>query len=291
MIRIVASLLFAFAVIPAQTTTPASAPDELAALAARVDAAHHPRGPVPRITGLTASLALHLLDPKAEQRGQVDLDVKFLEWTKSAGRKPVALVRLQIIEGNTKVVRGRDRDGPWQLVKEEAKDLEGADSAQDLEHFTQHVNLLKQLVRFLAPGDVVRALQNAGPVRNETLVLGRVQIACDSIEGRLADFPLVRRGTDEVPAHAKFWLTKDRGTVAAVDVWPLRDGVRDDTAGERVLLDELFERDGVLVPKRLRHFVRDDAGKWRIDTEAVLDVVTLRPDPALRVEDFDRARK
>ncbi|MBL8752793.1 MAG: hypothetical protein JNK15_05785, partial [Planctomycetes bacterium] len=78
MIRTAAPLLLALATAAAQAPTAAATPaaDELAALAAKVETAHRPRGPVARVGELTASFAVHLLDPTAEQRGQVDLDVK-----------------------------------------------------------------------------------------------------------------------------------------------------------------------------------------------------------------------
>ncbi len=288
MIRIVLPFLLALASPRAQTPAPPTG--ELEALAAKVETAHRPKGPVPRITALRATFTVHLLDPTAEQRGQVDLAVQFLEWQRTTNSKTTALVRYQMSEASTQVVRGLDRDGPWQIVKGEARDLESADSTQDLEAFRQHANVLKQLVRFLSPGDALRSLQEPGPVRTEDLVIGREdKVACQTIEGRLAEFPMVRKGQADGPVAVKFWIAEPQGVVVAVDVWPLRDGKPDTRAGERILLQELKDRDGVLVPLRLKHLQSDAEGKLRTSTEAVLVKLELRPE--LRVEDFDRTRK
>ncbi|MFY9342117.1 MAG: hypothetical protein WAT39_06500 [Planctomycetota bacterium] len=262
--------------------------DDLQALAQSVETAHRPKGPVPAVTALRASFEVHLTDPAAEQKGQVDLAVQYLEWTRPGASRPVALLRYQVGDAGTQVTRGRDRDGPWHLVQGKPRDL-NADFQQDLDTFQAHANLMKQLVRFLSPGTVLRALQQPGPVSSEVLVVARgSEVGCRTIAGDLASFPLVRGGSDDGPVHVRFFVDQANGRLCALDAWPLRDGKRDDRQGERVLLLDFFERDGLLVPRRILHLFRDEQGKPRPNTEAVLMKLELRPE--LRAEDFDRTR-
>jgi hypothetical protein len=56
-----------------------------------------------------------------------------------------------------------------------------------------------------------------------------------------------------------------------------------------MLLLDLHERDGVLVPRELKHLFRNETGKLRLKTRAVLNNLSLRP--KLDVDDFDRTKK
>lgn len=285
--RIVFPLLCSMALASAQN--PADAPDELATLATRVELAHRPKGPVPAVTALQAVFQVHLLDPNADQKGVVDLAVRYLEWTRPNSKKPTILIRYEVGETGARIVRGRDADGPWHLVQGRPRDLQNADYERDYAIFKQHTNLAKQLVRFLSPGAVMRELQQPSPIGDEDLAVERgVRVACQTIEGGLASFPLVHQGQDELPVHAKFFVAKATGQLAALDIWPLRDGKRDDTQGERVLLLQLQERDGLLVPSELRHLFRDGEGRLRPNSKAVMVKLELRPE--LRAEDFDRTK-
>jgi hypothetical protein len=157
-------------------------PIELRELAQRVDQAHPPRGPVPAVTALRTDLTLHLQDPAAEQRGQVDLAVQFMMWTPE-GKKERPLLRYEVRDAGKPIVRGRDRFGYWQLFQGKPKDLTTADLATDLEQAQRHTSLARQLLRFLSPGEVLRALQQPSPVREEKLPIerGKPPIVCSTM--------------------------------------------------------------------------------------------------------------
>jgi len=262
---------------------------DLEAFAARLDAAHHPNGAVLPIEAFTGALELHLLDARAEQRGQVDLDVRFLEWRQPGKTRVRPLLHYQVLEAGKPIVRGRDRFGPWQLVQGKPTDLDDR-LPQDRDECERHTNLARQLLRFLDPAAVVRDLQRPSSVRDEPLLVERsVRIDCTTVEGDLAAFPLLRQADEGTAVHVKVFATKAEGRLLAVDAWPVRDGKVEPTRGERVLLLDLHERDGVLVPREVKHLFRDEAGKLRLQTRAVLTRLSLRP--ALGVDDFDRTRE
>lgn len=268
-------------------TEPAPAPGGLEGLAARVDAAHRPDGPTPVVTALRGAVELHYVARDAEQRGQVDLDLRYLEWQRPGGAKVVPLMRYEVKQAGAPVVRGRDRNGPWQLVKGEPRDLLAADAAQDLAEYERRQNLVRQLLRFLAPGDVLRTLQQAGPVVREDLELGRgAKIACDTVTGALPAFPLMRQGGDDAPAQLKVWIDAATNRLLAVDAAPMKDGKPDVANGERVRLTDLRPRDGLLVPGEVLHLFAGADGKFALQTRAVITTLQLRPE--LKAEDFDR---
>jgi hypothetical protein len=93
---------------------------------------------------------------------------------------------------------------------------------------------------------------------------------------------------DDAPVLLQVYVTKDNGTLLAIDATPIVDGKPDPQRSERTLLGDLRERDGLLVPHELRHLFRDASGQLRPQSRAVLVRVSLRPE--LRVEDFDRTR-
>lgn len=259
---------------------------DLEALAGRVRAAHHPKGPVAPVQAFTGSLELHLVDADAEQRGQVDLDVRFLEWTPPGKTRVRPLLRYQVVQAGKPIVRGRDRFGPWQLIQGKPEDLNDQ-LARDLEECERHTNLARQLLKLLDPGDVLRALQRPSAVATEPLNVERsVRIDCETVEGDLPAFPLLQQGGEDAPTHLKVYVAKETGRLIAVDAWPTKDGKIDPTRGERMLLLDLHERDGVLVPRELKHLFRNEAGKLRLKTRAVLNNLSLRP--KLGVDDFDR---
>lgn len=277
-----------FAVLlPAQAPAPQAPSTDLLALASRVETAHRPSGPVPQVTALKAAIELHMLDKKSEQRGQVDLLLDFLEWQRPGGKRVVPLLRYEVRDAGTPVVRGRDRDGPWQLVRGEARDLTSADATQDLAAFERHSNLVKQLLRFLSPGDVLRSLQQPGPIGDETLEVQRgTKVACQTVQGQLPAFPLLQQAGDDAPVELKVWIDKATGRLLAVDAWLLQDGKKDIARGERIVLGKLEVRDGLLVPLELLHLFREADGGLSLQSRAVMTKLSLRPE--LRAEDFDR---
>lgn len=284
------ALLFFAAILPAQAATPGTAQDppaDLLALAGRVETAHRPNGPVPRVTALKAAMQLHLLDKTAEQSGQVDLVLDFLEWQRPNSKRIVPLLRYEVRDAGTPIVRGCDRNGPWQLVRGEPRDLTGADATQDLAAFERHSNLVRQLLRFLSPGDVLRGLQEPGPVTDEVLEVTKTRkVACQAVSGKLPAFPLLQQAGEDAPVQLKVWVGKADGRLLAVDAWPLQNGAKDPGRGERVLLLDLEARDGLLVPRQLLHLFRQPNGDLSLQSKAELTKLSLRPE--LRAEDFDR---
>lgn len=282
-----ASTLCLLATLSAQQGPPPADPVE--ALARRVEAAHRPKGVVPPVTALTGSLELHMLEAEAAQRGQVDLAVKFMEWQAPSQKRVRPLIRYEV-SGATPVVRGIDKDGPWLLHQGVPRDLDGADFVRDLEECERYTNLARQLLRFLSPGQVLRSLQRPTPVQDEPLQLGRsAAVACQSVAGELPAFPLLQRGGEDAPVRLKVYVTKAEGRLLAADACPLVNGKPDEAHSERIVLGDLRERGGLLVPHRLEHLFRQADGQLRLQSRAVMVELSLRPE--LRAEDFDRARK
>lgn len=280
----------AFARTQPPTQDPPPAPADLAELASRVETAHRLQGSVAPVLALRAHFEVHLLDPKAPEKGQADLGVQLLEWERPDGKKPLTLIRYEVGEGGTRVVRGRDGEGPWQLVQGVPRDLTGADFVEDLATFQRHTNLAKQLVRFLSPADVLRSLQQPSAVTAEDLTIERgTNVACVTVAGNLASFPLVHDARDDGPVHTRFFVDRKSGHLVALDVWRLYEGKPDPRSGERILLLDLRPRDGMLVPHRLRHLFRDADGRLRPNSEAVMMKLELRP--KLVAADFERTKK
>jgi hypothetical protein len=272
---------------PAPQATPTAANAELEALASRVETAHRPDGPVPPVVAFDASITLRVLDKTRDERGQVDLDVKYLEWLRPGSKKVQPLIRYEILDAAAPIVRGRDQFGYWQLTQGEPRDLTGADAAEDLAQAEQHMNLARQLVRFLSPGDVLRGLQQPGPVRDAELTLARDNVAaCRTVTGRLAAFPLLRQGGEDAPVELQAWIGKADGRLLAVDATPLRDGKPDPTRSERVLLQDPKVFLGIVVPQQLTHLFQRDDGKLAPWSRVRVEKLDLRPRP--QPERFDR---
>jgi hypothetical protein len=267
-------------------TPPAAIPEDLAALADRVGAAHCVDGPVPPVEAIRGLLTIQLLDRTAEQRGQIDLDVRFLDWRRAAGARPVPLIRYEVLDAGGTIVRGQDRDGPWQLVRGEPRDLTGADFVQDLAACEQHTNLARQLLLFLSPADVLRSLQRPSPVRPATLTVRRGKdLQCLAVAGELPAFPLLQQGGADRPVRIEVFVEAATGRVAGLDAFPRQGDSVDEQRGERILLADLRARDGILVPHEIRHLFRE-AGQLVLKSSVQVLQLSLRPE--LRPEDFDR---
>ncbi len=275
----------------AATPAPAAAqPTDLEALAKRVDASHHPKGPVAPVTAFTGALELRMMAAQAEQGGQVDLEVRFLRWPRPNSTRVRDLIRYEIKQAGAPLVRGRDRNGFWHLFQGEARGLEGADFANDLASAERDTNLARQLLQFLDPAAVLRELAKTSPVEEKPLQLGREPaVACLRVEGDLPAFPLLQQAGADAPVRVAAYVTKDKGELLALEIWPLVDGVPERTRGELVRLLALQERDGLLVPRHIEHFFRDDKGLLSLQSRAVVIRLSLRP--ALSADDFDRPKK
>ena len=262
---------------------------QLEGLAARVDAAHQPQGRVPPVTAFKSQLELHVLDTEASQRGQVDLEVQFLDWLKPGSTTPRALIRYKVLEAGTPISRGRDRNGPWQLFQGEPRDLYGAEFTADLAACEKHTNLARQLVRFLDPGAVLRSLEQPTAVRTEELRINRnTSVECETVEGRLAAFPLLQQGGEDAAVSLKVFVKKADARLLTVEATPLVDGKPDTARLERVNLLDLHEVSGLLVPRCIEHLFGGDDGHLRPQSRCVLKTLTLRPE--FTAEDFDRTK-
>lgn len=275
-----------FGAAHAQTPAAGEVPT-LAELADRVERAHRPDEQAATPTQFACNLELHLIDKTAEQGGQVDMNVKFMLWKQPGKDKVRKLIRYEVRDAEQPIMRGRDENGPWQLHRGEARDLYGADfTDQDRKTFAQHTNLARQLLRFLSPADVIRSLRNAGLVQQEELPIKRVPTACYTIEGRLDSFPLMQQGGEDASVQLKIWVRADDGHLACVEATPLVDGAPATTRGERIVLADLRERDGRLVPCEITHLFRDRKGALRPVTRVKLTTVELAP--GLQAADFAR---
>lgn len=282
-----APILLVLAAAAPQSPDEAAPPLDLAALAARVDAAHRPHGPVPAIDAFVGTVELHLID-RDEQGGQVDLAVQFLQWRPPGRDRVLPLIRYEVLEAGKPTVRGRDRNGRWQLFQGEARDLQQAEFADDLAAFDRHTNLARQLLRFLDPGAVLRSLQNPTEVRETTLRVNRRPLPCHAVAGELAAFPLLRQGGEDAPVRLEIFVARDDGRLVAVEACPLVDGEPDRQRLERVDLVDLHERDGLLVPRSIVHLFQKPNGELDAYSRAVLTSLSLRPE--LTADDFDRPR-
>lgn len=264
---------------------PTPLPADLAALSKRVEAAHQPKGPQPPVTAFDGSITLKVVDNQAAQSGPVDVRVRYFEWTRP-DKKVRHLTRTEIREAGAPIESGRDQKGFWHLVQGEARDVTEADTT-DRAACERNTNLARQLVRFLEPGAVLRALTGPAPVREAPLQLGReAPTACEVVEGTLPSFPLLQTGGEDAPVQAKIFIAKATSQLLAIEVSPLKDGIADPARTELVSLVGLHEQDGFLVPRELLHLQRGDQGRMRLISKAELVVLKLRPE--FVVKDFDR---
>ncbi|MBL8722432.1 MAG: hypothetical protein JNK49_00210, partial [Planctomycetes bacterium] len=266
---------------------PSPRPSDLEALCQRVDAAHRPDGTPARVTAVTGSFEVHLLDAQAAQGGQADIDLKYLEWLRP-DQKLRHLLRYDVRDAGAPVAAGRDRNGYWHLFQGKARDLTEAE-AQDRAACDRNTNLVRQMLRFLAPGQVLRSATAPSPVQKEPLQLGREPaIDCEVVTGGLPAFPLQQTGGEDAPVLAKVFVDAKTSQLVAIDVQPLNEGRPDPSRREFVRLGDLRRVDGHLVPHRLVHLHADADGKLRARTRVV--VANLQLQPKLQVEDLDRPK-
>lgn len=284
---------------PAPPGAPAATPDhkkrsdqdartDIETLCRKVGAAHRPSGPTPAVTALRCVLELQLTDVREKNGGQVDLDVMYLQQPRPAPKRARSYIRYEVRGGEEPIRRGFDRVGPWHMKQGKPADLTAAGAEQDLASLREHINLASQLIRFLSPEQVIASLQDPGEVRDDRLRLGRRDAPVLSVSGRLSAFPMVQSSGEEAPAFVKIYIDKQSSELLGVDAWPLgEDGEPDRRRGERILLSDLRERDGLLVPRTLRYLFRDDSGKLR--SRSTVKIVSLELRPPLTVRDFDRS--
>lgn len=258
------------------------------ALALRVTKAHQPNGKIPRIDAFTSKIELELKDVTAEQGGQATLDVQFKELQEPGRKKPTTLMRYEVKGAEERIVRGFDLYGPWHLHRGKPQDLTAPNAVQDYKHFKEHRNLARQIVRFLTPGNVIRALNNASEVTERDLKLGRKATKALAIEGNVDRFPLMHQGGEESPAHLTIWIDKKSNHLLAVDVTPIdtKTSKQRPERRERITMQKLQNRNGLLTPKYLHYLVPGKRGQLRIHSTVHLINLDLRP--TLTTGDFNR---
>lgn len=282
------TILFTLALDLTVPQEPPSPPLDREQLAARVDAAHRPNGPVPPVTAFRCDLKLELVDRDAATGGAADLAVQFLAWQRPDSDRVRPLIRYEVRDAGSPIVRGRDRDGPWQLFQGEPRDLRAAQFADDRAACERHTNLARQLLRFLDPGQVLRSLAQPSAVRDENLRLQRQPVPCQTIEGDLDAFPLLQQAGEDAPVRLKVFVDQATGRLLAIEAMPLQDGKPDPARLEQVQLHGLYEQDDLLVPRSIVHLFRKPNGQLHAETRATLTTLSLRPE--LGVDDFQRSK-
>ena len=259
---------------------------ELEEFAREVGAAHRPDGPTPRVDAFRCRLELHLLDVREQNGGQANLDVRFLLQRREPPKKSRAYIRYEVRGAEQEIRRGFDRVGPWHIKQGRPQDLTAAGAEKDLASLQEHTNLARQLVRFLSPEAVLRALVEPTRVIDDKLRVGRQQVPTKSVSGRIAKFPLVQGGGDEAPAYVTIHVDGRSKRLLGVDAWPLKDGKPDRVRGERILLSDLQPQDGLLIPRTLRYLWRNESGMLR--SHSTVKILSLDLRPELTLKDFDR---
>ncbi|MCR9243463.1 MAG: hypothetical protein NXI31_00420 [bacterium] len=267
---------------------PKPLPSDLAELAAKVDAAHHPEGKPGEVTRFEAALSLEPLATTQQQSAQVDLTVRYLRWQPANSKKVKHLVRYTVHGTDRDLQRGRDRFGFWQLVDGEARDITRADT-EDRKAVQRDTALARQLLRFLDPGAVMRSLTNPAPVREQPFKVGRKPaIDCFVAEGSLASFPLLRLEGDGHPVRLQLFVQKSDGRLIAVIATPERSGRTVPATAEMVRLSDYRLQNGVLIPKQLLSSFRNDQGKMKAQSRVKLTAVDLAPE--FVVDDLGRPK-
>jgi hypothetical protein len=174
------------------------------------------------------------------------------------------------------------------------QDLGEKEFETDREDCRRNLKLARQMLRFLAPGAVLRSLADRGAVQEEPLRLGRTEpVPCQTVAGNLPTFPLRQQAGDDAPVRAKVWVGNggdQDGRLLALEVTPL-DGAGKPMPGkgEFLAFSEYRLLGGRLVPMHIEHFAVDAAGKRA--TQMIVTLTTLELGAALQPADFDRPKR
>jgi hypothetical protein len=279
-------LLLLCSVVPAQDPT---TPQDLRRLAETVDAVHRPTGRQP-ITGFRAALAIEQTAADAEARGRIELEVRFLLWQKPGSQKLRPLIRYKLVDASKPTEQGQDQEGPWALEGGKQVDLDAAEREVDRNEIQRRTNLARQLLRFLDPGEVLRALKEPTPIADEPLKIGRTEpVPCTVVEGRLDAFPLLQKQGDDAPVRLKVFVHRENHRVVALQAWPLDKAGNKEATGEFMLFADHRVEGGVLLPMRLAHSLVQPDGIRRKQMDVTITSIALAPD--LHAEDFVRPAK
>lgn len=213
--------------------------------------------------------------------------MQFLHWQRPNSTRSRDLIGYEITQAGEPILRGRDRNGFWHLFGGQARDLQGADFATDLQNAERDTDLARQLLRCLDPAAMLLALERPAAVRETTLQLGREPaVACLSVVGNLPSFPLLQQGGEEAAVQVEVFVTRQDHRLLALSLWPLVEGNPERSRGELVRLRDLHLRDGLLVPRRIEHFFRNEQGALKLQSRTAVVDLDLRP--KLEAEMLDR---
>ena len=90
-----------------------------------------------------------------------------------------------------------------------------------------------------------------------------------TVEGRLAAFPLLQQGGEDAAVSLKVFVKKADAQLLAIEASPLVDGKPDTTRLERVNLLDLHEVSGLLVPRCIEHLFGGADGRLRPQSRCV----------------------
>lgn len=269
---------------------PAQLPADLQELAQQVETAHR-TADAKAVTGFAADLRVQELARLAtEHRGELELSVRFLEWTQPETGKPWPLIRYKQTDSARSVEQGRDRVDYWSCSDGKLQDMRSREMATDLEHCRRNLKLARQMLQFLDPTGLLRSLGTPSAVTDEDLVQGRnPKIACRVVAGTLPAFPLQRQGGDDGKVAVKVYVAKADHRLVGLAVTPLGDEDAPRTAdGEFLLFAEHRLLAGRLVPMRVRHFAVDPKGERVLQLGVDLTRLDLEQEPV--PADFDRPK-
>ncbi len=258
-----------------------------------------------KLTGFRANLRIEELAKSAEEhRGQIELEVAFLDWKHPDTGRAYPLIRYQQTDSARSIEQGRDREDYWAFADGKQLDMRSREMATDLEHARRNIQIARQLLQFVDADALLRALIEPSPVVAEDLIQGRAnKEPCWTVSGRLAAFPLRVQDGEAKAVEAKAFIARETNLLLGIEVRPdagAQQEPRDEgqqtaeaksdaqTKGEFMLLSEHATIDGRVVPKRVVHFVIDTDGKRRV--QMGIDLTTIELGKKLEAAAFDRPK-
>lgn len=286
------------ALAPAQDAPTLEQLTQLVAKAHRSEAAE-------KLASFRADLRIEELARSAEEhRGQVELQVAFLDWKHPDTGRAYPLIRYKQTDSARSIEQGRDREDYWAFADGKQLDMRSREMATDLEHARRNIQLARQMLQFVDADALLRALKAPSEVVAEDLVQGRAaKTPCWTVRGKLASFPLRQQDGEAKEVEAKAFVARDSSLLLGLEVRPVpKDEPKPQDAaqrkeeakaaaspeGEFVLLSQHATIDGRVVPKRIVHFALDQDGKRRV--QMGIDLTTIELGGKLEAAAFDRPK-
>lgn len=260
----------------------------LAQLTELVRDAHRTKDAV-AIESFKADLRIEELARTAEEhRGQIELEVQFLDWKHPDTGRAYPLIRYRQTDSARSIEQGRDREDYWAMADGKPQNMRSRELATDLEHARRNIKLARQMVQLVDASQLLATLKDPSSVQSEDLVQGRaLKVPCHTVTGTLASFPLRQHDGEESDVSAKVFVAKDSNLLIGLEVRPVHADSKDDKSeAEFVFLTEHRENRGRIVPTRIVHFAVDDTGKRR--AQMGIDLTTFDLDAKLEPAAFDR---